>query len=150
MNNVKKIQLTEYLFKLDSINKDTVNRLRKLFTNFDSQIRPSKFGGSFNTLRISKKDNMPFIFDTQIPAGAGKNFKIGVRHGNTHQPDNKQWSEHYSEFEQPVIVIGIDIDATIYNKSKHEILPNLEENADILLLMAEDAYILDSRINMTR
>lgn len=91
------------------------------------------------TLNFSEKDNMPFIFDTKIPAGAGTNFKIGVRHGNKHKPNDKKWSEHYSEFEQPVAVIGIDMNANMYRMCQYEVLKNLQENADIILAMAESA-----------
>jgi len=83
------------------------------------------------TLNFSNKDNMPFIYETDIPATNINNFKIGIRIGNT-------FNEHTS-FKEPVIVIGVDLEN--YYENDNIIMSNMTKYAEKLMLIACDCYL---------
>ena len=86
-----------------------------------------------STLAFSHKNNMPFFYDTGLYAGGCQNFKIGIRLGNTHKG--------YSEFEQPVVVLGIDLPRSLYDANMDDIIGNLRKHADELFKKANEAYL---------
>lgn len=83
------------------------------------------------TMNFAQKDWMPFSFETDIPATITDNIKIGVRHGNSHKG--------YTEFKEPVIVIGVDMEPYTYRLYEDEILDNIDKNIDNILIAATDA-----------
>ena len=85
------------------------------------------------TLDFEHKDNMPFAFDTGIPAATGQNFQMGIRIGNNHKG--------YTEFPEPVVVIGLCMDSHTYRLYQDNILENMIKNADDLMFAANDAYL---------
>ena len=75
------------------------------------------------TLDFDNKDNMPFMYDTGIVAleyPDKKNFKIGIRIGNTHN--------RFTEFNEPVVVIGVDCTPEEYKNNENIIESNLSRN----------------------
>ena len=80
-----------------------------------------------------KEIYMPFSFDTKIPAGAGQNFQIGIRLGNTHNG--------YTEFPKPVVVVGLRMDAHMYRQYQDEIFDNMIKHADDLMFAINDAHL---------
>lgn len=101
------------------------------------------------TADFSKKDNMPFIADTKIPAFEdGPTFKIGIRHGN-----NCKHRGGYSEFESPVCVIGFDCpDGAIYNANRVDIRDTLRIKFDTLMeqcVTCLDEYMLAADTEIT-
>jgi hypothetical protein len=85
------------------------------------------------TLNFDEKEFMPFEFTTDVPAILSQNFKIGIRHGNSHN--------NYTEFETPVVVIGINMDAATYKANKYQILNNVRNHAEDIIYAATDAYL---------
>ncbi len=85
------------------------------------------------TLDFSNKDTMPYVFDSKIPATGFQNFQIGIRHGNKHNG--------YTEFPEPVVVIGLDMEPYLYRLNKYEIMKNITAHADEIFRSAEDAYV---------
>lgn len=84
------------------------------FTCADIRIDP--------TLNFSHKNYMPYIMETDIAATPCQNFKMGIRHGNHHEGQ-------YHGFDEPVVVIGIDMPPEDYKVWQDEIFKNIEENA---------------------
>ena len=109
---------------------------RQIGTNLDT-----KEGTDFlyQALRIDAttdfhgKDNMPFVTETNIPATRWQNFQIGIRLGNSHHG--------YTEFPEPVVVLGLSMDARTYRQHQDEIIENLDVHADELMFAATDAYL---------
>ena len=85
------------------------------------------------TINFKNKNNMPFIMETDIEAYPGFPFKIGIRHGNNHMGE-------YHGFEEPVVIIGIDIPPIIYSNYEDDIKKSIEKNAQELMMTAEDCY----------
>ena len=87
------------------------------------------------TLNFSEKDTMPFIFETKTFLIRDQELpvKIGIRHGNTHSG--------YTEFEIPVVVIGIDIDTETYLTWQDPILENIDKKIDEIMINAIDAWL---------
>lgn len=82
------------------------------------------------TLDFSGKDFMPYVADTEIEACPGRNFKMGVRHGNSHKG--------YTEFKEPVIVIGVDLSPMEWQRWEETVIRNLENNAEDIIMFASD------------
>ena len=85
------------------------------------------------TLDFSGKDYMPFISDTNITATPFHNFQIGVRIGNSHRG--------FHEFPEPVVVVGLDMDAHEYRKYQEVIEESLIKHAKQIMFAANDAYL---------
>lgn len=83
------------------------------------------------TTAFDTKDNMPYMFDTGIPAANGKNYMMGVRIGNTHKG--------HTDFPEPVIVFGVTMEPKEYYNHEDELLKSLHENAKQLISKAYDA-----------
>lgn len=83
------------------------------------------------TLNFDNKNYMPFISDTEIEATPGYNFMMGVRHGNGHHGN-------YHGFEEPVVVIGLNMEASDYRRNEDEIIENLKKNTDVIVEKAMD------------
>lgn len=84
------------------------------------------------TLRFEDKHYMPYIAETEIPATESQNFKIGIKHGNTHHG--------YTEFEKPVVVVGLSMLPQDYREHEDEILSNIMDHFDDLICEAQSAY----------
>ena len=84
------------------------------------------------TTNFSHKNNMPYIAETQIPATPTQNFQIGIRHGNN-------YGGHYTPFEHPVVVIGLNITPPEYYKYQDYIDSNIAKHAENLMIAASDA-----------
>lgn len=76
------------------------------------------------TLNFANKSFMPFYMDTGIKATHNQTFKIGLRHGNTH--------DGYSEFDQTVVVIGLDMLPMEYTRYERTIKWSVVNNAEKL------------------
>ena len=85
------------------------------------------------TLDFDGKKFVPFQFDTGIPATSFANFKMGIRIGNDHNG--------YTEFPEPVVVIGLTMDSHTYRCCQDEIVENMVKHADDLMFAANDAYL---------
>ncbi len=98
------------------------------------------------TISFNKKDNMPFIFESDIEVAPGHKLKFGIRHGNRHNG--------YTEFKskqgdtQPVVVIGIDMDDYEFNREKYyrngrdaeNIFDDIRTHAVEILGWADEVY----------
>lgn len=82
------------------------------------------------TLNFFNKDNMPLYSDTGVPAVNYKDFKLGIRHGNAYKG--------HTDFETPVIVLGIDISPETYKRHWDVIIDNLKNNIQTIILKACD------------
>ena len=93
------------------------------------------------TLNFDNKQHMPFIKETDIPAlGTGENLKMGIRIGNAHY--NSNTNENYSEFNEPVIVIGVTCDPYDYVHNYSNILEeNVRKNAKKIIEEAMNCYV---------
>lgn len=75
----------------------------------------------------------PCVIDTGIDSGIpGQNFKMAIRHGNTHKG--------YSEFKEPVVAFGIATDASTYVRYEDEVLESVKKNAQAIMDLAADCY----------
>ena len=83
------------------------------------------------TLNFSHKNYMPYIAESDIRVCGGQNLWFGVRHGNHH-------NYKYNGFDEPVIVIGINMDPKDYKANDYTILKNLEKNMDEIVTFAYD------------
>ena len=86
------------------------------------------------TMNFFDKDHMPFIAATGIPAIPGYNFFIGIRHGNSYKG--------YTGFQQPVVVIGVDMDPYTYGQHDNEIFASIKQNA-LKLMKSAKICLLD-------
>lgn len=86
------------------------------------------------TSNFTNKNYMPYIQDTGIPATRFTNFKIGIRHGNHHD-------RSYHPFDEPVVVIGVDMTPREFYQNQDEIEVNVKEHAEELMTMATDTLI---------
>lgn len=77
---------------------------------------------------------MPYIQDTGIPATKFTNFKMGVRHGNHHD-------KAYHPFDEPVVVIGVDMTPREFYQNRDEIEANVKEHAEELIAKADDTLL---------
>ena len=84
------------------------------------------------TLDFEEKKCMPYIVETDIPATDSKNFKMGIRHGNTHNG--------YTEFDKPVVVVGLEMSPQDYRIHEDEILDNIMSHYDDLICEAQSIY----------
>ena len=57
---------------------------------------------------------------------------IGIRIGNSYKG--------YTEFQQPTVVIGVNMNGHDYNIHENELLDNLENHIEELMMAAGDAY----------
>lgn len=83
------------------------------------------------TTDFAKKDNMPYIADTGIPATRTQNFQIGIRHGNNYK-------DRYHPFPYPVVVIGVDVTPGEYYRNQEIIEENIQKHAHELIQLATD------------
>ena len=88
------------------------------------------------TTNFKGKNNMPFICDTGIMATENTPFMIGIRHGR-----KEYETGHHVDFEQPVIVIGIDPGQSFYRQNRFEIETNMKKNIDKIVDKAIEAYV---------
>ena len=84
------------------------------------------------TTDFAMKDFMPAIYETNIPATRTQKFMIGIRIGNSYKG--------YTEFQQPTVVIGVNMNGHDYNIHEDELLDNLEAHIEELMMAAGDAY----------
>lgn len=84
------------------------------------------------TLNFNDKKYMPYIVETDIPVTDSKNLKIGIRHGNTHKG--------YTEFDKPVVVVGIEMSPYEYRQHEDEILDNIMDHYDDIICEAQTVY----------
>ena len=82
------------------------------------------------TTNIDNKKCMPFIADTGIKAIRDCNFRMGIRVGNEHNG--------YTEFEDPVVVIGLGMPSDTLKQYKDAVLESLYKNATDLVCFASD------------
>lgn len=95
------------------------------FTNNDVRIDA--------TLDFRHKDFMPFSCDTGIEATPIHNFQLGIRLGNSHKG--------FTEFPEPVVVIGLDMTSQEYRTWQDVIEENMVANANGLMFAINDAYL---------
>ena len=81
--------------------------------------------GADTTLNFENKDHMPLIRETNIPATLSQNFKLGLRTGNNYKG--------YTEFEKPVIVVGLNMDAKTYDANDYDITVNIKKHGRELM-----------------
>ena len=79
------------------------------------------------TTNFSEKNNMPWIKDTELEATPFKNFMLGIRNHNNKQP-----------FEQPVVIIGLDVEPREYHLYEDLIEENLKKHAKELINQASE------------
>lgn len=88
------------------------------------------------TSAFSKKDNMPFITDTNIESGIpGQNIKMGIRLGNRCKKEHG-----YHEFKEPVVVIGYDVSPKELDNYEDQILDTIHKHAEDIIYYATDCY----------
>ena len=85
------------------------------------------------TLDFKNKDHMPFMIDTDIKVTQNDTMHMGVRIGNRHNG--------YTEFPEPVIILGLNMDSRTYKKREDEIVDNLVKQADDIIMTANDVYL---------
>ena len=86
------------------------------------------------TSNFTHKNYMPYIQDTGIPATRFTNFKMGVRHGNHHD-------RAYHPFDEPVVVIGVDMTPREFYRNQDEIEANVKKYAEELIAKADDTLL---------
>lgn len=88
------------------------------------------------TANFSNKDYMSVILDTGIDAGLGdgQTFKIGIRHGNAHGCNG------YTEFENPVVVFGVDASEYQLSRAWDAVECAIRKNASKIDQLTFDAY----------
>lgn len=88
------------------------------------------------TCNFSKKNNMPFYTESDIPAVNYHNLKFGIRIGNNYKG--------YKDFEKPVVVIGIDLNnGSEYNNHMNpylQLCDNIKTHYQKILDMVFDVY----------
>lgn len=84
------------------------------------------------TANFKNKTNMPFIIPTRIKATNEHYFSLGIRTGNNHNG--------YTEFNDIVIVLGINMHNNQYNKHTDEIYGNIAYYAEDIATAISDAY----------
>lgn len=93
------------------------------------------------TLNFSNKKYMPFIYETDIQATPFHNWKIGIRIGVKYFKKHKSI---YTNFPQPVVVIGLDMSASDYRVWRDAIIENMTANNNEIMYdlftKAQDAY----------
>jgi hypothetical protein len=117
----------------DVIYKDKYNSTIRLdpTLNFSGQadIETGRIGDG----KPKSEKHMPFLLETGIPAfpNSPYNFKMGIRIGVTHKG-------LYKDFEEPVIVVGLDMDPKVYDKYSTMICEQMDRRMRDIINVAED------------
>lgn len=86
------------------------------------------------TADFADKDHMPLWKETDIPATISRNFKIGIRTGNSYK--------NYTEFNTPVVVVGIDASPGDYDANCDVIESNISKHIGEILMECQDMKML--------
>ncbi len=83
----------------------------------------------------TKKDNMPLRYESNIsfPDNSKRNVKVGVRIGNSHNG--------FTPFQEPVIVLGLDVGSDEYAIARGVIRNGLNTRARDVLNLVTKAYL---------
>lgn len=81
------------------------------------------------TLNFSEKDHITMIKDSGIKATPLRNFKIGIRYGNSYKG--------FTRFDEPVVVIGVDMLPNDYRANEDSICDNVYKYAEDIFHTAE-------------
>lgn len=87
------------------------------------------------TTNISQKDNLVYKHHIETPyhAACGQNFCLNIRRGNNYR-------NQFHEFDQPVIVIGVDMPSKDFYANEDAIMENLHTYAKEIIDSAYDLH----------